>query len=175
MTIPYVKGMSEALHRTFKKYDISAAMKPVNILVHPKDKRKLEDNSGVIYKIPCASCDAAYVGETARNFGVRLKEHKKDVDAISSNRPFTRAERKASQSEFNKSAVTDHAVKNNHVIDWENVSLLDRESIDYRRKIRESIWIKQTTNSMNREEGSYRVSPIYNVLFSTPPGGKIHH
>ena len=109
VSIPYVKGTSEALSRCFKKHNIDVAMKPhttiKNMLVHPKDKRELEDKSGVIYKIPCASCEQTYIGETGRNFGYRFKEHQKDVEVVTAKKVFTRSQRKTSQSEFNKKII----------------------------------------------------------------------
>ncbi|XP_072176490.1 uncharacterized protein [Diadema setosum] len=56
VTIPCVKGISEALQRIYQKYDISTAFRPrkklKNILVHPKDKRSIDDQSGVVHQIP---------------------------------------------------------------------------------------------------------------------------
>ena len=39
-----------------------------------------------VHKIPCASCEKCYqyIGETGRKFGTRLKEHKTEVEAITS-------------------------------------------------------------------------------------------
>ena len=61
-------------------------------LVHPKDKTKLEEVCGCVYRIPCKHCEAVYLGETGRKLGTRLSEHKKD----SSKTPlvYTRSERK---------------------------------------------------------------------------------
>ena len=142
--IPYVKGTSEALSRIFKKHNIQTAMRPHmtlrKLLVHPKDKRQLKDNSGVVYRIPCKNCEQAYVGETSRNLEYRLDEHEKDIKT-KEQKKFTRAERKTSESEYNKSALTDHSMRNNHVIDWNNTKILDRDSDNKSRRIREAIWI----------------------------------
>ena len=175
--IPYVKGLSEAIKRTFAKYDIKTAMKPVctlkQQLVHPKDQRTLEERSGLVYRIPCESCDCVYVGETARNFKYRLKEHKKDVDTASANRVFTRAAKKTSEAEFHKSAITDHVMRKNHVINWTDSISLDSEPNDYSRRIKEAIRIKQQPNSMNRDEGAYKLSRLYNpVLLPVTPSGR---
>ena len=179
VVLPYVKGISEALSRSFRKHDFNTAMTPVstlkNSLVHPKDRRELEDTSGVVYSIPCASCDSVYIGETSRNFGYRLKEHKKDVESTTANRIFTRAEKKSAQSEVNKSAITDHAVQKNHVIDWPNVKLVDSESNDYTRRIKESIWIKRQKRPMNRDDGAFKLSRIYHSLIAAPSVGGNRH
>ena len=174
--IPYVKGTSEALSRIFQKYRIQTAMRPHmtlrKFLVHPKDKRHLKDKSGVVYRIPCKNCDQAYIGETARNLGYRLVEHEKDVKSKDQKR-FTRSERKTSESEFNKSALTDHTNRRNHVIDWENTRIVDRDNDNKRRRIREAIWIRKEAAPLNRDEGAYRLSHSYDTLFTTlPPSGE---
>ena len=170
--IPYVHGISERIQRIFKKYNISTAMKPHQtlrrLLVHPKDKRKLEDNANCVYEIPCKSCDSTYIGETGRLFGTRLSEHKSEVDKICKKK-YTRAERKASETEQNKSAITDHVAINNHLIDWEEAKVIDKEEERMKRWIKESIWIRKRgrRNLMNRDEGTYNLSNLYNPLLAT--------
>jgi len=68
--------------------------------------------------IPCKNCDKVYAGETGRRFGTRLGEHRKEVEATCS-RPtaYTRSRKLQSTTEHHKSAITDHAVQQNHVID----------------------------------------------------------
>ena len=96
VTIPYIKGTSEALQRIFRKYNIASAMRPLSklrsLLVHPKDKRSLEESTGVVYQIPCTDCKQTYIGETARKFGVRRAEHKKEADQVGKAH-FTRSQK----------------------------------------------------------------------------------
>jgi len=60
-------------------------MKPwktlMDLLVHPKDKQDKEDITERVYKVSCANCDKTYVGETGRKLGVRLREHKTEVES----------------------------------------------------------------------------------------------
>ena len=42
-----------------------------------KDKDKLEDRQGVVYKIKCCDCQATYNGEAGRNLNTRLTEQKR--------------------------------------------------------------------------------------------------
>ena len=65
-----------------------------------------------MYKVPCANCNKTYVGETGRKFGVRLQEHRTEVE-VKTTRMFTRSQRVSSLSEHNKSALTDHAAQDN--------------------------------------------------------------
>ena len=54
-----------------------------SILVHPKDKKDIIDNySDVVYDVPCGWGEKSYIGETGRQFGIRLKEHQKDVEKL---------------------------------------------------------------------------------------------
>ena len=106
--LPYVKGVSDPLERIFRQHNVATAVKPHKtlrqLLVHPKDSRSMEKKSGLVYKIPCKDCSKVYIGATGRNFGVRKREHMKDV-ANFEKAPFTRAASKASQIEQNKSAL----------------------------------------------------------------------
>jgi len=116
VVIPYVGGLSEATERIF---GISTAVKPYktlrNLLIHPKDKRTVGQTGECVYKIPCHNRSCTYIRETGRSYGKRQEEHRKEVESIS-NRTLTRADRKDLAAETNKSAVTDHVAKKNHVI-----------------------------------------------------------
>ena len=50
----------------------------------PKDKDPILKKSGVIYRFKCnrVECDEEYIGESARNFGERYKEHQKAPSPI---------------------------------------------------------------------------------------------
>ena len=133
------------------------------ILVHPKDKINKQNTIGVIYNIPCKNCPSSYIGETGRSLGVRINEHKKDVEKNKKG-PFTRAARKESLTELNASAVTDHVNKNNHEINWENTQIIGKESNTLYRKVKEAIAIKRQTNGMNRDDGGRQLSWTYNPV-----------
>jgi len=131
VVMPYVKGLSEAFARILKSHGIATANRPHrmlrNFVVHPKDKVKDEDKTELIYRVPCKNCSSSYVGETGRKFGLRVKEHKKEVDSFTAGKQ-TRASRARESSATHKSAITDHAVEENHVIDWDKVKVVDREA-----------------------------------------------
>ena len=79
---------------------------------------------------------------------------------------FTRAEKTRAASICNKSAITDHVCNENHVIDWANAKVIDRQSDKAGRLIREAIWIRKTDN-MNRDKGSYKLSHVWDNLLHT--------
>jgi len=41
----------------------------------------LDETAECLYRISCKNCDKVYIGETGRSFGVRMKEHQKEVEA----------------------------------------------------------------------------------------------
>ena len=69
---------------------------------------------------------------------------------------FTWTSKKATDEQQNKSAVTDYATMENHVIDWNGVKVIGHESIHITRCIKEAIVIcKHKGIAMNRDTGSY--------------------
>ena len=172
VVIPYVEGIAEKFQRICWKYRVSTAMRPTNtlksLLVHPKDKKNNLETSEVVYEVPCKGCNKTYVGETGRQLGVRLKEHQKDSEKIAEKK-FTRAMRKSSTTEQHKSAITDHVAQENHLIDWEETKIIDRDSNPFTRKVREAIQIrKRGTKALNRDDGLHSLDHVYNpLLFRT--------
>ena len=95
-----------------------------------------------------------------------MKEHQTDVEN-NEKKNYTRSARKASTSEMNKSTMTDHVNTNNHVINWDKVKIVAREEQERTRLIKESIEIAKHANSMNRDQGNYQLSVIYQSLLPT--------
>ena len=86
VVVPYVKGLSEAFARILKSHGIATAKHPHrtlwNFLVHPKDKVKDEEKTELIYRVPCNNCSSSHVEVTGRKYGLRIEEHKKEVDSF---------------------------------------------------------------------------------------------
>ena len=61
-------------------------------------------------------------------------------------------------------AITDHAVQENHVIDWDKAKVVDREAQRQNRWIKEALWMRKTPTCMNRYGGSYKLSYTGHVL-----------
>jgi len=141
-----VENVSEAIARIMRKHNVLVAMKPYKtlktVLVHLKDKQEKEDLTECVYKVPCANCDKTYIGETGRKFGVRLQEHRTEVES-KTGRTFTKSIRASSLTEHNKSALTDHATQENHVINWYQATVIDREPERFTRWIKEAIHIRK--------------------------------
>ena len=88
IVVPYHQGLSESFKRTFRKYRIEVHLKGghtiKDLLMTPKDKDPILKRNGVIYRYKCGrvDCDHEYIGESARNFEERFKEHLKAPSPI---------------------------------------------------------------------------------------------
>ena len=153
--IPYVNGLSETLGRAFARHRVNIIHKPTNtirqLLVSPKDKTKDGDKCGVIYSVGCGDCDKSYIGETARAFNIRLKEHRR-----------TNCEPPV------LTGVGEHLKLTGHTITDEKTKILAREDEYFRRKIREAVEIRVAKPVLNKDQG-YDLPPIYNPVLSPSP------
>lgn len=159
VVLPYAAGVSEKLCRIYKKHRVHTAFRPAvtlrNCLVAPKDKPPRDNVCGVVYKISCRDCDSTYIGETSRQLGTRLKEHKKSLTTGTLT-----------------SAVSEHSQNKGHEIDWDAVRIVEQEPLDFPRKVREALHIRRQKPQMNRDAG-LELSPVYDcVLQAVSPSGK---
>jgi hypothetical protein len=139
ITIPYIQGTSERLGRILLKNGFQVGFKPVrkikDSLASVKDKIEPLQKEGV-YRVPC-TCGEVYVGQTRRNIYTRIQEHKQALKKL----------------EQNKSAIAEHSIKRDHIIDWENAKLLHYEPTYNKRLVKEAIEIKKHPFNFNREDG----------------------
>ena len=69
---------------------------------------------------------------------------------------YTRSQKDKSKKVKHKSALADHCKQDNHVIDWDNTTVMAREQERLPRWIRESVHIRrQGRDALNRDEGQY--------------------
>ena len=114
------------------------------------------DVNGVIYYHACAgadniACTDDYVGESARAASARNAEH------------FSTAQ---SAPGLYKSAIMQHAADANHHFRTDDIRILSRESGWHERGIRESIYIRGLSPSLNRNEGRHTLPHCYDSLIS---------
>ena len=151
VTIPYIKGTSEAIRRILARENIRVAFRSKttirSILTNVKPQVHPHNKKGVVYCIPCQDCDKVYIGETGRTLNVRQKEHKRHL----------------TNGHTEDSAVATHAHQQLHDIDRENSSVLDYDDDYYKRKVKEALRIKQTDN-FNQDSG-LAVNPVWSSLW----------
>ena len=70
-TVPYVKGVSEAIGRVLAPLNIRTVSRTKNVkwtlMKGTKDPIDRNQNPGVIYVLGCSECAAVYIGETGQN------------------------------------------------------------------------------------------------------------
>ena len=158
--IPYSQGLSQQIRRVLRMYNIRTAFRSGaslgNLLTKVKDPVPVEDRPGAIYKISCL-CGDSYIGETGRTTNTRVKEHKAACRL----------------AHFEKSAVAEHAWKDGHIIEWDQVTILDTASDLRERQTKEALYIKLAPPGcrMNRDEGK-DLSPLWlNAIKNSEKGG----
>ena len=88
MVVPYHQGLSEKIKKTCNKFGVQVYFKGgqtiKSLLMAPKDKDPITNKSGVIYRYKCSEhgCKEEYIGESARTFAERFKEHQKAPSPI---------------------------------------------------------------------------------------------
>ena len=151
--LPYVSGVSEVLKRVLASVGIRTVLKLLRTLRrslwHPKDVVPVIEMSDVVYCIPCKDCPATYVGETTRKLVRRLDEHKRAVR----------------KGEMELSALAEHAWKEGHGVDWDEVAVLDHHHSLHERLSLEAIHIRRQPLALNRNNGL--LPDVYNGLLGS--------
>ena len=151
----YIKGVTEPLTRLLKKYDINVVNRPLKALQQefpiPKSRHPLASQSVVVYKIPCGSCSWNYIGETGRSFATRKKEHIRNVKTVSKG-----------------SRVANHAWSHNHVIDFNNTSIIDKGNFRIRKFLESwhTFITPDADNNSFQDNATYFLTKFLNHLFS---------
>ena len=92
----------------------------------------LESVGGVVYCVPCSDCGDSYIGQTGREFDIRLNEHKSAVRLKNLN-----------------NACAKHVAEYGHSIDWNNAKPVYKCSELSNRLVVESALIKTFPNFNN--------------------------
>ena len=147
ITVPYNKGLSESFKNICKRYAIQVHFKSGKTLkdelVAPKDKDHITKTSRIIYRFKCdrLECDEEYIGETSRTFRERFKEHLKAL-----------------------SPIHDHSNTTGHTTSLENFSIVGSEEQNLSRLIKESMFIRVNSPSLNKNISKYHLPHIWDEV-----------
>ena len=90
MRMPFLGEISNQREKLLKPYNLRPAFYPIStsrtLLCKLKDPVPKIEKSGV-YSLPCNDCNAVYIGETGRQFQIRVHEH---LDAKPQDSAFTK-------------------------------------------------------------------------------------
>ena len=101
--------------------------------------------SGLVYKYKCGGCNATYYGKSKRHFKVRICEplgisHHTGKKVKIGNNKLT--------------AIQEHLLCCNYFPSFEDLSILTRESNDFKLKITESLIIARDKPVLNKADSS---------------------
>ena len=149
---PYIQGTSEKFRRLCKTKGIQVHFNGTNTLrtqlVNPREKDPKSHKSGIIYHYKCLhiNCPEAYIGESGRALGERVKEHLKAPSPI-----------------FHHSASTGHP------LDSDNVNIIHKEVHSHSRTIKEAIFLCVNDPTLNRNLGKYQLPHIWDSILQASP------
>ena len=147
IVVPYHQGLSENFKSTCSKYGVQVHLKGgltiKNLLMSPKDKDTIWKKSGVIYRYKCnrVDCEEEYIGESAKNFSERYKEHLKTP-----------------------SPIHDHSVISGHNATIDNFEIVGREGQNLLRTIKEALYIRVNNPSLYKNIGKYHLPHIWDEV-----------
>ena len=153
IVIPYTQGLCESIKKICGRYGIQTYFKGSNtirnLLVSPKDKDPMVNQSWAIYCFQCGdlSCDDEHIGKTSKTFGERYKEHLKDPSPI-----------------HQYSNHTGHSTSPN------TFQIIGREGHSLARNIKESIFIRVNNITLNRNIGKFNLPHIWDRILLKTPG-----
>ena len=154
--LPYIHKTTDVISKILKKKGIKTIFLPTTkiqqTLRSAKDPLKPLSAPG-IYKVPC-SCGSVYIGMTKRSVKTRLCEHER---CLRLNQP-------------EKSAVAQHAIENNHTIEFNQTEILAKPKGYFNLARREALEIEQHPNNFNRDMG-YQVSRTWRPLLNNKQHG----
>ena len=145
-------GIGKKFRKLCKRKGIQVHFKGTNtlrtLLGSPKDKDPQNNQTGIIYHYQCSqiNCPSAYIGESGRLLGERVKEHFKGPSPIHL-----------------------HSTTTGHPMDPEQFSIVHKEVNNQSRTIKETmlIWVQDPT--LNRNLGKYQLLQIWDHLLLASP------
>ena len=134
---------TQPLTRVLIKHDFTVVNKQQ--FPAPKFRPFLESQTNVVYKIPCADCSWCYIGDSSRAFIARKKEHLTNVKIAAKGL-----------------RIANHAWSNNHAIDFENASVIDKGGFRTRKTLK--AWDFKLAPNVNNN--SCPLPGQYNILLN---------
>ena len=152
LVVPYMPGISEKFNKLCKNKGIQVHYKGTNtlrtLLGNPKDKTPQNNQRGITYhyKCPQINCPSAYIAESGRSLGERVKEHFKALSPIHL-----------------------HGTTTGHPMDPEQFNIVHKEVNSHSRTIKEAVFIHVQDPTLNRNLVKYQLLHIWDHLLQASP------
>lgn len=163
-----IDSLSDQIRKTLRKdYPnvciASKTTKTISSLLPPvKDKTPPEQQSNVVYQIPCAECEACYIGMTTNKLTTRISGHRHNMKQLQTLRlaGYTQEDREMINLK-EKTALVAHAAIANHNFKLEESKIIDRTFDSSKLPILESCHIKNTHNTINKRTDTDNLHASY--------------
>ena len=152
IVVQYIPNTSEKFKKVCKRKGIQVHFKGTNTLRtalgNPKDKDPKANQTGIIYYYQCPhiNCCSAYIGESGRTLGDRVKEHFKAPSPIHL-----------------------HSTTTGHPMDPNQFNKVHKEVNSHSRTIKEAMFIWVQDPPLNRNLGKYQHPHIWDHLLQASP------
>lgn len=161
-SIKYIRGLTEAINRKIQSFDKNITIStPPERSLQPfftklKDKTPQEQQSKLIYKVPCSICDKYYIGMTWKQYmDTRMLQHKRQQNRILKG-----------ETTSGRTAITDHAKNEKHPFDFSQAKIIDRSNNYHHLKTLEMLHISSNENSCNfRSDVANTVQQYQSLIF----------
>lgn len=150
--LPFIREVTFELIKLFKKFSENMKIAKYNLIVtqsffnSTKDRLSQSLEKNTVYKVKCGSCSLCYIGQTSQALKKRMSLHKSD----STIRP-------------DRCALGQHIRDTGHYVDFEDVTILEKEENNKRRLFLEMYHINRN-NTMNSKTDTRNLSNIYSFL-----------
>ena len=129
-------------------------MRPVHtigqILPSPKNPCNPKEKSCVVYLMPFSDSNFIYIGQTKRDLKSRLAEYKLAIK----------------NQEVEKSALCEHYMQFDHLINWNNSKILKTDAHYSKRLTSEAWFINFHSHVMNQSDGDSLLRVYHPVMSS---------
>ena len=152
IVVPYMPTTGEMFMKLCIKKGIQVHFKGTNTLRtalgNPKDKDPQNNQTGIIYDYQCPqiNCPIAYIGESGRSLGERIKEHFKAPCPIHL-----------------------HSTTTGHPMDPEQFNIVHKDVNSHSRTIKEAMFIRVQDPTLNRNLRKYQLPHIWDHLLQASP------
>ena len=152
IVVPYIPNTGEKFKKLCKKEGIQVHFKGTNTLRtalgNPKDKDPKNNQTGIIYHYQCPhiNCPSAYIGESGKSLGERVKEHFKAP-----------------------SPIHHHSTTTGHPMDPDQFNIVHKEVNSHSRTIEEVMFIHMQNPTLNRNLDKYQLPHVWDHLLQASP------
>lgn len=156
-------ALNKVIRRNFPNVQLGFKCVKTNRLLFSKlkDTTPHLHKRNVIYRIPCADCDCAYIGLTTQQLKNRLSGHRSLINRYTELKQTDPTRAIERIDEFKKTALMEHAIDNDHRFDLSKTRILDQDSRLQALQILEMCHIFCDTKTVNFRTDTSNLSVVY--------------